>query len=198
MNEYITFKNLPDTTTPIDATNLNTMQSKIKSDITNVNNKLGNLGDLTTENKDNLVGAINENTSKLGNLGDLTTENKDNLVGAINDCNFIIEKKGDFVYRKYNNGFVEIYQNSTKNVTFGTNYLPSTAMWTNVDYTLPEAIKELYSINTNISDTQANGLMGCCYRSQPTINDYKLFVFDFGQTRTKDIIVYTTITGRWK
>ena len=173
MNEYITFKNLPDTTTPIDATNLNTMQSKIKSDITNVNNKLGN-------------------------LGDLTTENKDNLVGAINDCNFIIEKKGDFVYRKYNNGFVEIYQNSTKNVTFGTNYLPSTAMWTNVDYTLPEAIKELYSINTNISDTQENALMGCSYRKPPTISGYKLYIFDFAQVRTKDVVVYTTITGKWK
>lgn len=173
MNEYITFKDLPDTTTPIDATNLNTMQSKIKSDITNVNNKLGN-------------------------LGDLTTENKDNLVGAINDCNFIIEKKGNFVYKKYNNGFVEIYQNSTKDVTFAMDYLPSTAKWVKVDFTLPEAIKELYSINTNISDTQENGLMGCCYRSQPTINDYKLFVFDFGQTRKKTIIVYTTITGRWK
>ena len=173
MNEYITFKDLPDTTTPIDATNLNTMQSKIKSDIATTNNNLGD-------------------------LGNLTTENKDNLVNAINDCNFIIEKKGDFVYRKYNNGFVEIYQNSTKNVTFGTNYLPSTAMWTKVDYTLPEAIKELYSINTNISDTKEDALMGCSYCKQPTINGYRMFVFDFSQQRTKTIIVYTTITGRWK
>ena len=173
MNEYITFKDLPDTTTPIDANNLNTMQSKIKSDIATTNNNLGD-------------------------LGNLTTENKDNLVNAINDCNFIIEKKGDFVYRKYNNGFVEIYQNSTETVTFTMDYLPSTSTWVKVDFTLPEAIKELYSINTNISDTEENSLMGCSYCKQPTINGYRMFIFDFAQKRTKNIVVYTTITGRWK
>ena len=135
---------------------------------------------LNTENKDTLVAAINE------------------LVNAISESKFTIEKKGDFVYKKYENGFVEIYQRSQITVILSNDYMPSSAKWTPCDFTLPEAIKELYSINTNISDTQENALMGCSYRKPPTISGYKLYIFDFAQVRTKDVVVYTTITGKWK
>ena len=102
------------------------------------------------------------------------------------------------VYKKYENGFVEIYQCSQITVILSNDYMPSSAKWTPCDFTLPEAIKELYSINTNISDTQENALMGCSYRKPPTISGYKLYIFDFAQVRTKDVVVYTTITGKWK
>ena len=53
---------------------------------------IGNLADLTTTNKSNLVGAINENVTnisgnatKIGDLTTLTTTEKSNLVGAINE-----------------------------------------------------------------------------------------------------------------
>ena len=55
---------------------------------------VGNLEDLETTNKDNLVSAINEvnsnsndNVTNIGNLEDLETTNKNNLVSAINEVN---------------------------------------------------------------------------------------------------------------
>lgn len=47
----IEFKNKPDTTTPINATNLNSLQDNIEDDIMNVKNSIGNLEDLTISSK---------------------------------------------------------------------------------------------------------------------------------------------------
>lgn len=51
--EKINFKDLPDTTTPVTASNLNLLQDNVENDI-------GDLSDLETEAKNNLVEAINE------------------------------------------------------------------------------------------------------------------------------------------
>jgi hypothetical protein len=47
--------------------------------------KIGDLLQLTTTDKSNLVKAISENTNKIGNLTGLSTQNKTDLVGAINE-----------------------------------------------------------------------------------------------------------------
>lgn len=48
---------------------------------------IGDLDDLSTEEKGNIVGAINEIVSNIGKLNDLQTENKDSIVAAINETN---------------------------------------------------------------------------------------------------------------
>lgn len=64
----------------------------LQSQITKNFNNIGTLQDLTTENKDDLVKAINEvdahadaNKSEIGDLSDLTTDEKTTIVGAINE-----------------------------------------------------------------------------------------------------------------
>ena len=54
----------------------------------------GDLDDLTTTSKTNLVSAINEVNGIAGDLDDLTTMEKTNLVGAINEINSAIADKG--------------------------------------------------------------------------------------------------------
>ena len=62
-----------------------------QDNITQLNQDLGNKGDLTTTNKDNIVSAINELDSNIGDLQDLTTTEKSNVVSAINeiDSNYV-------------------------------------------------------------------------------------------------------------
>lgn len=64
----------------------------LSTSITAVDNKIGDLSNLTTTNKSNVIAAINENvlnvsynTSKIGDLTSLSTSEKSNLVGAINE-----------------------------------------------------------------------------------------------------------------
>ena len=62
-----------------------------QDNITQLNQDLGNKGDLTTTNKDNIVSAINELDSNIGDLNDLTTTEKSNVVSAVNeiDSNYV-------------------------------------------------------------------------------------------------------------
>ena len=62
-----------------------------QDNITQLNQDLGNKGDLTTTNKDNIVSAINEIDSNIGDLQDLTTTEKSNVVSAVNeiDSNYV-------------------------------------------------------------------------------------------------------------
>lgn len=53
--------------------------------------QIGNLDNLTTENKENLVSAVNESISDMGGLANLTTEDKTNLVNAVNE---VVSKVG--------------------------------------------------------------------------------------------------------
>lgn len=60
--EKITFEDLPSTNTPINSTNLNLIQINTENAINEVS---GDLNNLKTNNKDNLVSAINENYDKI-------------------------------------------------------------------------------------------------------------------------------------
>lgn len=64
----------------------------LNTSVTDINTNIGDLTTLTTTEKSNLVGAINENvtaisghTTKIGDLSTLTTTEKTNLVGAVNE-----------------------------------------------------------------------------------------------------------------
>lgn len=57
----INFENKPSTNSPINATNLNLLQDNVEDEF---DNKIGNLSDLDTNDKENLVNAINEVLSK--------------------------------------------------------------------------------------------------------------------------------------
>jgi len=68
--------------TPINESNLN----KIENGIYNNDAHIGDLNDLETDDKTNLVEAINEATAHIGDLNDLETDDKTNLVEAINEA----------------------------------------------------------------------------------------------------------------
>ena len=113
--------------------------------------------------------------------------------------NYVIEKKGDYVYKKYDNGLVEIYQLSDTKIDLVTNYKGTTLYYGDISFTLPEALTALYSINASIADTNETALLGCNYRTWPNLTGYKLFIYDYGNLRSnKSITIYTHIVGKWK
>ena len=89
--QKITFKNLPDTTTPVNATNLNAIQ-------TNAENAINLKADITKENLSmndystfaSLVSAIFQNKNKIcyGQIGDLHNTNIKTLIGNPNIGNY--------------------------------------------------------------------------------------------------------------
>ena len=167
----------------------------------NNNPEIARINKVIDDDMNQLKDIANTNANNVGDLADLKTTDVSSVVNAINEVfdisHYIIEKKGDYIYKKYDNGLVEIYQKSQMTVSLTNEYKPSTAYWNNVDCTLPEPIKELYSINTTIGQQDANALLSWCYRYVPNESGYKLFVYDLGTSRQKQIYIYTTIIGRW-
>ena len=80
---------------------LNTLETKVDkntSDISNIKTNIGDMSKLDINGKNNLVDAVNEAYkaatsagANVGKLDELTTTNRDNLVGAVNEVN----KKAD-------------------------------------------------------------------------------------------------------
>ena len=76
---------------------LNTLETKVDkntSDISNIKTNIGDMSKLDVNGKNNLVDAVNEAYkaatsagANVGKLDELTTTNKDNLVGAVNEVN---------------------------------------------------------------------------------------------------------------
>ena len=56
----LTFKNKPDTSTPINADNLNANFNELNTNINNTDDKIGDLNELETTNKTSIVDATNE------------------------------------------------------------------------------------------------------------------------------------------
>ena len=82
------------------------------------------------------------------------------------------------------------------NVNLTQVYSPGTAKWIKTDtFILPEAIQEIYSINTNVGGEGA--LLGINYNNVD-ITGYDLFIYDLAVSHTSfSITIYTTILGRW-
>lgn len=58
--QKINFQDLPNTTTPVDADNLNDLQDNVENAIDENTNNIGDITTLKTTNKTNIVNAINE------------------------------------------------------------------------------------------------------------------------------------------
>ena len=101
--------------------------------IIDLSNNIGDLSNLNTINKDNLVKSINEiknvvneNGNNIGSLSNLNTENKDNLVNAINEniVNYQINK--EIMTNKFYNGkrvYLKIYNGQMINTSSGSQSL---------------------------------------------------------------------------
>lgn len=169
----------------------------------NENPNVADVNKVKADDLNEIKNVVNANDDNVGDIANLKTTDISSVVNAINEVfdisHYIIEKKGDYIYKKYDNGLVEIYQESQRTVNLTTDYTPSTARWANVDFDLPEPIKELYTINTTIGQQSANSLLGWCYRFKPDVNGYKLFVYDLAIPRNgHTIYVETIIVGKWK
>ena len=82
---------------------INTLATSINATLITLENSIGDLADLNTTDKSNLVAAINEVLSTLatsvGNLANLNTTDKSNLVAAINETVSAIQTVSDkFLY----------------------------------------------------------------------------------------------------
>ena len=104
-----------------DLTNLNTTEkSNVVGAINEVNTNLGDLTNLNTTEKSSAVGAINEVNSNIGGLTNLNTTEKSSVVGAINEVNIKandISKLNFTDFITYNTTNDNIY--STQNCTIG-------------------------------------------------------------------------------
>lgn len=72
--QKINFQDLPNTTTPVDADNLNDLQDNVENAIDENTNNIGDITTLETTDKTNLVNAINENTENISGFGKLLWE----------------------------------------------------------------------------------------------------------------------------
>lgn len=172
---------------------------------TNNETKIGTISNLTTTEKTNLVGAVNEvngiataNTGAIGTLSNLLTTEKDNLVGAINEIfGGIVDIVSDTKYTclKFKNGILVVFssqQISGINITtqFGGVYrTDNIAPFDN--YPVP-----FYSTPTIIYNAGA----GCyvCPSTPGTTGPGTLQVFR-GTSASGAIIDFTFIAlGRWK
>ena len=95
--QKINFIDLPNTTTPIDADNLNQVQ-------TNVENDLGLLTNLNTTSKTNLVNAINEVNNSVGNLVHDSYSASTTETYSTNYVNNNFENKGTLLWINSNVG----------------------------------------------------------------------------------------------
>ena len=169
----------------------------------NENPNVADINKVKADDLNEIKNVVNANDDNVGDLADLKTTDVSSVVNAINEVfdisHYVIEKKGDYVYKKYDNGLVEISQLSDTKIDLVTSYQGTTLYFGYISFTLPESLKELYSINVSVADTTDTSLLGCNYRTWPNLTGYKLFVYDYGYSRSnKSITIYTYIVGKWK
>ena len=146
---------------------------------------VGNLEDLETTNKDNLVSAINEvnsnsndNVTNIGNLEDLETTNKDNLVSAINEVNSNsndnvtnIGNLEDLETTNKNNLVSAINEVNSKKDVYSTNEVKTNKVWIDnrpiyrkvIQFTTDSVSGSFHTVSTgitgNIKITSIDGIV---------------------------------------
>ena len=98
--------------------------SGVSGSITTINNNIGTMSNLTTEEKSSLVGAINEvdshadtNATNIGTLSNLETSNKTTIVNAINEVIERIDMSDITVYHLSDG----VNKHNISNTTSGNN-----------------------------------------------------------------------------
>ena len=112
------------------------------------------------------LGLVSDGVATIGDLDDLETTSKENLVEAINELNQKIEDCGfedstitttgsliaNWKVRKWNNGFCEMWGNSTWTINFSTAYGNSKYAEVN-SVPLPITLTRLYGVQINTFQT---------------------------------------------
>lgn len=93
----------------------------LQSTLDELGNNIGNLSNLSTTVKTNLVVAVNELKNQLGNVTNLTTDEKSNLVSAINELRQVIMSHKAEKATLTNEGHVQLSDNAdSDNETLAT------------------------------------------------------------------------------
>lgn len=152
-------------TPAINADNLNKIEQGIYDNdaaIASANTNIGTLTNLTTTEKSNLVGAINEvdsntdiNATNIGDLSDLETTTQTDIVSAINEVNSKSEIDNTYGTSQ-TKGYSQEYQNAHNVVVSATQPTNKSKVWLQHSKNLIDGEFELGSIDTTTGNDVAN------------------------------------------
>lgn len=170
-------------------------------------NGIGNISNLLTVAKSNLVAAINELSGKIGDLTQLDTDEKTDLVSAMNEvyseaknqaADYIIESSmnPNGYWIKYNSGKMEVWGVSSFNTTIPN---ADTALFYSdeVTVTFPIKFESIYSVQA--SSSNAKGAWPCITGNGLTLSGFKAWLYCAGQNYSpvSGQIMYHAF-GTWK
>lgn len=161
-----------------------------KSYIDYGNDRMPTNGTLDTEMSDTSRNAVENKVIKKyvdGNISDIN-----------DDLGYEIVTSGEWTYKKYNNGLIEMWHKHVKSYSSSDQYAGSPVRWTTTEvFNFPITLTEMISINSIIGSS--GHLMGCNITgSGVSQTSYQLFIYDYGQSFNQSIAIYTTIIGKWK
>lgn len=148
-------------------------------------NGIGNISNLLTVAKTNLVAAINELSGKIGDLTQLDTDEKTDLVSAMNEvyseaknqaADYIIESSmnPNGYWIKYNSGKMEVWGVSSFNTPISNK---DTWLFYSVDVTVTFPIKfeSIYSVQA--SSSNGYGAWPCIAGNGFTLSGFKAWLY---------------------
>ena len=170
-------------------------------------NRIGNISNLLTVAKTNLVAAINELSGKIGDLKKLDTDEKTDLVSAMNEiyseaknkaADYIIESSmnPNGFWIKYNSGKMEVW-----GVSFFSTPITETDTWLfysdKVTVTFPIKFESIYSVQASASNE--NGVWPCITGNEITVSGFKVWLYCATQNTSpvSGQIMYHAF-GTWK
>lgn len=170
-------------------------------------NGIGNISNLLTVAKSNLVAAINELRGEIGDLTQLDTTEKTDLVSAMNEvyseaknqaADYIIESSmnPNGYWIKYNSGKMEVWGVSS----FSTP-ISNTDTWLfysdGVTVNFPVKFESIYSVQA--SSSNANGAWPCITGNGLTLSGFKVWLYCATQNTSpvSGQIMYHAF-GTWK
>ena len=134
-----------------------------EDEISDIESDLGDIDNLTTTSKSNVVSALNEVNSlshnvndKVGNLANLTTTVKSNVVNALNEVNGVASQISAFNLSVYNEINRSVSDSDTDNCTLGR-FNSSTNTFTTSSSNVSNVAVHIYTA------TNTNGSIGKIY-----------------------------------
>lgn len=154
----------------------NNLQVQMEGNVAvNLQNQIGDLNNLQTEDKSSLVAAINEGSGAaaaevVGDLNDLETAKKDNVVDAINSS-YIIKEKAESFFRPWIYAGISITTDSAISI-----YIPKLIdangnITDNPNYLLPGDLLVCNIRNDRTSKTRLGGYFDPCTPSRVLLID---------------------------
>lgn len=157
---------------------------------------------INADNLNNIEQGIENNDVAIGDMDELETT-ATNLVGAINEVkdnsNYEIITSGEWTYKKYNNGLIEMWHKHVGSYSSSDQYAGSPVRWITTEiFSFPVTLTEMISINSTLGSQ--GRLMGCNIPgSGSSLTQYQLYIYDYGQYfLNQSVAIYTTVIGKWK